>query len=555
MEAVSEYKKWKNYYIENNLDQSELNKMSSSDIEESFYKHLEFGTGGLRAKIGVGTNRLNMFTISKIALGYGRFLLKEFGNEAKEKGVIIAYDVRYFSKEFAEQTARVLAFLGVKVSIFSKVTTTPELSFAVAHLKSIGGIVITASHNPPEYNGFKIYDNTGGQITLENAEKIIKEINDIDDYLNIQSASNDSKLINTVDDSIYDDFLESIFANLPNKDIYTKIDNDFKILYTPLHGTGKRPIFNAYKKLNFNNIFTIDSQLTEDPEFSTVISPNPEDINAFNLATIESKSLDVNLILGTDPDCDRVGALVKHNGEYVALNGNQIGSLMIYYLLTQKNINKPAYIVKTIVTSNFGVEIANSFGVSHYETLTGFKFIGEKINLINSSSNFIMGYEESYGYLIGKYARDKDGVGSSLLISEMAAYFYNKRLTLIDVLEKLYKEHGYYKEDLLSYTLEGKEGMEKIVSIMTYFRNMDLLYKNSIEVSESLDYLNGVNDLPKSDVIKLIFKDESWLAIRPSGTEPKIKYYLGTKQSTEEDADKKIENMKKLIIKIMNDLL
>lgn len=522
-----------------------------NEIEDRFYKNLEFGTGGLRAVIGAGINRLNKYTVRRITLGYASFLLQEYGEEAKSRGVVIAHDMRHQSDEFTIEAAKVLAASGIPTYLFKEITTTPELSFSVAHLKAIGGIVITASHNPPQYNGYKIYDDTGCQAVPNFAEKIIKEIDLITNYTDIPIASQNSNLIHWLDESIDTAFINAEKSNMRNPEIIKEMGRTMKILYTPLHGTGKKAIFRGLQEMGFQNIFTVKEQLIEDPDFRTVVSPNPEELSAFDMSLSVAKENDVDLIMGTDPDSDRVGVLVK-TGEkqYQPLNGNQIGSLLVYYLLSNDaTLNKKdaPYIANTIVTSALGSAIAESFKVETVSTLTGFKFIGEQMNLLEKSKTFVMGYEESYGYLVSSIARDKDAVGSAMMIAEMAAFYLKEGKTLVDQLNVLFNEYGYYKEELISKTLPGRDGMKEISRIMKIFRNLTTDELVSFGISELKDYSLGIDNLPTSDVLKFIFENGSWIAVRPSGTEPKIKFYIGAKADSEEIVDRNLLKLHEFI--------
>lgn len=535
---------------------NELASISSDlkEIEDRFYKDLEFGTGGLRAIVGVGTNRLNKYTIRRITLGYADFLLNYHGEMAKEKGVVIAHDNRHFSDVFTMEIAQTLASKGIKTYVFRKITATPELSFSVPYLDAIGGIVVTASHNPPNYNGYKIYDETGCQVVPYLANRIIDYVNEVTDYLSVDVTKPEDNLISCLGESVDKAFIDAEKANLLHPELIRKLGDKFKILYTPLHGTGKNTIFRLLEETGFKQIYTVKEQLIEDPNFSTVISPNPEEISAFDMSLERGKEHSVDIILGTDPDCDRVGVLVRtQNDCYKELNGNQIGALLVNYLLSNdKKLRekKNPYIAKTIVTSELGAKIAAQYGVSTVNTLTGFKYIGEQINLRRAESTFIVGYEESYGYLVGTVARDKDGVGSSLVIAEMAAFYFEKNLTLIDVLATIYEKFGYYKEKLVSINLEGKKGIREIKKLMDKFRTLTSKFLEENEIEVVLDYLKGIDGLPKSNVIKIIFKDESWMAIRPSGTEPKIKFYIGVNGKCEKESDERLSVLEKIIQKV-----
>lgn len=550
------YKKNYNEWIKNPYFDEETKKellsigKNEKEIEDRFYKNLEFGTGGLRGVIGAGSNRINKYTIRRATYGLANYILNKCGNEGKKKGVVIAYDSRHKSEEFCLETAKTLAACGIKAYIFDSLRPTPQLSFAVRHLNCVAGVVITASHNPPEYNGYKVYWSDGGQVCPEIAGKIINEVNKINQYNTIPTTSEDKELIVKLDESADIAFIDAVKKQVINQNLINKVGKDLKIIYTPIHGTGNIPIRNVLDEVGFKNVSIVKEQELPDSNFSTVQYPNPEEKAVFDIAIEMAKKDGADLIIGTDPDCDRVGVVVKDNdGEYVVLNGNQVGSLLVNYVLSNrldeiKTMNNPT-IVKTIVTSELGAKIAKSYGVGCIDTLTGFKFIGEKIHEYENSNEdtFIMGYEESYGYLVGTHARDKDGVVSALLISEMAAYYYDKGMSLYDGLQEVYSKYGYFKEELKSITLKGIDGMEQIKSIMSYFRNTEVDEIADIKVIEIKDYKNGIDDLPKSDVLKFILEDGTWIAVRPSGTEPKIKFYFGCNGENKVEVDNKLENI------------
>ena len=547
-EKLVEWKSFKDI-TEEELNELNLLEEDEDELIERFHKDLEFGTGGLRALMGMGTNRLNRYTIRKITYGYGKFLINYYGDCVKDKGIVIAYDVRNNSKLFALEAAKTLAYLGIKSMIFKEATTTPELSFSVSHLNAIGGIVITASHNPPEYNGYKIYDCTGCQVTPSLADIIIDYI----DRTKINELGNiDQNLINYLDDLVKNDYKDFVKRSLMSDSTESNFAQ-LKVLYTPLHGTGNKPILSLLNDNKNYEVYSVASQLTEDPFFSTVKSPNPEEKEAFILALEEGKKHSVDLIMATDPDCDRVGAYVKVNDDFIALSGNQIGSIMVYYMSISnkkyiEDLKRP-YILKTIVTSNLGSKIAENNNIKCINTLTGFKYIGEKINEYLDDYELLLGYEESYGYLTGTHARDKDGISSSLLIAEMVSFYKYQGKTLIDVLNEIYSQFGYFEEELISYTFEGRNGLNKINEIMYKFREIKLHDKifydaNIVKIN---DYLKSIDNLPKSDVIKIIFDNDSWVAARPSGTEPKIKFYIGSTGSSKEEALKNLINIKKFI--------
>ena len=553
---MEKYKQWlENPYFDEETKKELLSiENNEKEIEDRFYKNLEFGTGGLRGVIGAGTNRINKYTVRRATYGLANYILNKCGEEGKTKGVVIAYDSRYKSEEFSTETAKTLAACGIKAYIFDSLRTTPQLSFAVRHLGCVAGVVITASHNPPEYNGYKVYWTDGGQVCPNIAEEIIKEVNKIEDYSTIPTTDKDNELITLLDDKVDRAFIDAVKEQVIRQDIIDKVGKDMKIIFTPIHGTGNLPIRKALDEVGFKNIAVVKEQEMPDCKFSTVEYPNPEEKAVFDIAIEMAKKDGADIIIGTDPDCDRVGVVVKNtDGEYVVLNGNQVGSLLVDYVISNKidqikTMNNPT-IVKTIVTSELGANIAKSYGVSSVDTLTGFKFIGEKIHQYETTNEatFIMGYEESYGYLVGTHARDKDGVVSALLISEMAAYYYDKGMTLYEGLQEVYKKYGYYKEELKSITLKGIDGMEKIKSIMSHFRNADIKEIANIKVAQLIDYKEGINDLPKSDVLKFILEDNSWIAVRPSGTEPKIKFYFGCNGDKQIEVDNKLDSIMEFI--------
>lgn len=560
MNYIDEYKKWiSSDYFDKKTKEELLNiENDEKEIEDRFYKNLEFGTGGLRGIIGAGCNRINIYTVRRATLGLANYIIKKNKEEGKNKGVVIAYDSRHMSKEFCQEAAKTLAACGIKSYIFDSLRPTPQLSFAIRYLGCIAGIVITASHNPKEYNGYKVYWSDGGQVCPNIAEDIIKEVDLIEDYSKIPTISYEdailSNLITILDEKCDNAFINAIKNQILRQDIIDEYGNKIKIVFTPIHGTGNIPVRRTLEEVGFKNVITVKEQEMPDPDFSTVKSPNPEEREAFNIAIEVAKKENAHIIIGTDPDCDRVGVVVKNKeDEYIVLNGNQIGSLLVNYVITNKidsiDLSKNPTIVKTIVTSQLGAEIAKSYGINCLETLTGFKFIGEKIAEFEKTNEhtFVMGYEESYGYLIGTHARDKDGVVSSLLISEMAAYYYSKGMSLYEGLLEIYKKYGYYKESLKSITLKGIDGTNKIKNIMRYFRESNIKEITNIKVKEVKDYSKGIYGLPKSDVLKFILEDGSWIAIRPSGTEPKIKFYIGCKGNSIYEAENTINNIERYI--------
>ncbi len=569
MDYKNNYEMWLNspYFDEQTKNELLSIKDDEKEIQDRFYKNLEFGTGGLRGIIGAGTNRINIYTVRRATLGVLNYIMKTQGEEGKQKGIVIAHDSRYMSREFCIEVAKTLSAYGVKAYIFEELKPTPELSFAVRYLKCAMGIVITASHNPKEYNGYKVYDSDGGQICIDMANDIIAEVNKIDDYSTIKSIDFEEalskNLITILDNEVDDEFIKAVKKQVLRQNIIDECGKKLKIIYTPIHGTGNKPVRKVLNECGFENVMVVKEQELPDSNFSTVKYPNPEEKSVFNIAIEMAKNNGTDLIIGTDPDCDRVGIVVKDSsGEYVVLNGNQVGSLLVRYILeslVEENKlpkNNPT-IIKTIVTSELGAKIAKAYNVDCLNTLTGFKFIGEKIKAFEESNDrsFIMGYEESYGYLIGTHARDKDGVVSSLMICEMAAYYSSKGMNLYEALIDTYNKFGYYKEDLKSVTLKGIDGIKKIKEMMLYFRSVKIDNVADVKVDKILDYKDGVDDLPKSDVLKFLLEDGSWIAIRPSGTEPKMKIYLAVKGSSLENAESEIERFKSKVMEIINEKL
>ena len=519
------------------------------EIEDRFYKDLEFGTGGLRGIMGAGTNRMNSYTVGKASLGFAKYLKDKYDGEIS---VAIACDSRLNSRAFEWDSARVFASQGIKVYAYTKIVPVPMLSFATRYLHCNAGVMITASHNPKEYNGYKAYDNTGCQLCTDDAKEVLSYINAIDDY---SSVYNDVK---TVDEyisdgmivGVYDELFDEFIKAVKTQSLYNE-HSELKIVYTPLHGTGNVPV---RKVLEDKIVYVVKEQEEPNGNFPTVVSPNPEDRKALILGIELAKEKDADIVLGTDPDCDRVGVAVNHNGEYVLLTGNQTGALLVNFVLTMKkdSLNSKSTLVKTIVTSELGANIGRSFGLQVEETLTGFKYIGDKINKFETSGEqeFVIGYEESYGYLVGTHARDKDGVVSSMLVCEMAAWYKNQGKTLVDGLNEIYDKYGYYLDFLDSFVLKGKDGAEKIQNLMIEFRNKgkELLP----DIKEIVDFKDGIRDLPKENVLKYIFNDGSWMAVRPSGTEPKIKVYYSIVDLDKSKAKARLEEIRQTISSIIN---
>lgn len=527
------------------------------EIEDRFYKDLEFGTGGLRGIMGAGSNRMNKYTVGKATTGLARYLKGKFPIEKLENaGVVIAYDVRNNSAAFAGIAADILSAAGIKVFLFSRPVPTPELSFSVRHYNCCAGIIVTASHNPKEYNGYKVYDEFGCQLDLVSADELTEKVNSVESFAEIDFSGN-SSLIESVDcteDFVSEVLRQSLLDSSAAKD-------NLKIEYSPLHGTGNIPVRMALEKDGFKNVFVVSKQEKPDPNFSTVVSPNPEERSALQMAISEARENDADIVFGTDPDSDRVGIAVKDGGDYVILTGNQVGALLVDYVCGKKDISKihkPA-MVKTIVTNDLGAKIAESHGLTVFSTLTGFKFIGQKINQFEEAAGkseerdytFVIGYEESYGYLVGTHARDKDAVVSGMLICEMAAEYKMQGKTLVGRLNEIYESYGYYKDALDSFVLKGKDGLEKIKNMMSEIRKQESVFDNTVKV---IDYLTdveaekGFGYIPKSNVLKFFLSDGSWVALRPSGTEPKIKIYYSVKGSDSQDAEQKLEIYRNSII-------
>lgn len=562
--------KWTSFAgLEANL-KAQLTELQTSEklLEDSFYKHLEFGTGGMRGELGPGINRMNIYTVRKAAQGLGKYILEQ-GEEAMNRGVAVAYDSRHQSPEFALEVAKVVGKLGIKAYVFEELRPTPVLSFAVRHLNTFAGVVITASHNPPEYNGFKAYGEDGGQLPPEAADTIIKYVNAVEDELTIEVLEESDLLekglltyIGEAVDHAYVEQLKTIQLNrLPEA-------TDLKIVFTPLHGTGNKPVRAGLQAFGFENVTVVKEQELPDANFSTVSSPNPEEHAAFEIAIRYGKELDADILLGTDPDADRLGVAVKDlNGEYTVLTGNQLGALMLEYLLSEKKVKgclpDNGVVIKTIVTSEIGRTIAKAYGVPTIDTLTGFKFIGEKILEFEQTKEhtFLFGYEESYGYLIGDFVRDKDAVQSAIFAAEVAAYYKAKGLTLYEGLLEIFEKYGFYQEGLESLTLKGKDGAEQISYIMDTFRSTPIQEVNGLKVTVVEDYLTSVKvegltesliELPKSNVIKYYLEDGSWFCLRPSGTEPKAKFYFSVTSTSLEESTAKLHALKTGVMEQVN---
>lgn len=564
------YNRWLN---EEKVDEALKNELQTieneKEIEDRFYKNLEFGTGGLRGKIAAGSNRMNVYTIGKATQGLATYLLKH----KAEPSVAIAYDSRNMSKEFADQAASVLAANGVKVFLYPSLRPTPMLSFTVRHLGTDAGIVITASHNPKEYNGYKVYGNDGGQITDEAAKEILSYIDAADIFedvkvMALEKAEKEGKLeyITEEVDKAYYHQVETLCIR---KDLIKEKASELKIIYTPIHGSGNIPVRTMLNKLGFTNVAVVKEQELPDGNFPTAPYPNPEDKRVFELAIEMAKETAPDLIFGTDPDCDRIGVVVKESADsYKVLTGNQVGILLSDYILNARKemgiLSGQDTIVKTIVTSDMVKPIAMHYGTQVMDVLTGFKYIGEKIKefLETGANNFVFGYEESYGYLSGDFVRDKDAVIASVLIAEMALYYRTQGKNLYEALEDLFKQYGYYREDLVSIQMEGKDGQEKIQAIISNLREnapkevggIRVVRVEDYKLSKAYNVLEGAEEaifLPTSNVMKFILEDGSWFVVRPSGTEPKMKIYVSIIGQDEKDATNKVENFKKQVLELV----
>lgn len=541
MNYKDKYNEWLAFADENT--KAELESITDEkEIEDRFYKDLAFGTGGLRGIMGAGSNRMNRYTVGKATLGLARYLKSKNDGEIS---VAIAYDTRNNSQYFAKVAAGIFASQNIKVNIYKMVVPVPVLSFTTHYLNCTAGVMITASHNPKEYNGYKVYDSKGCQFCTEDAKNAIGFINDITVYSSIPFLE-ESELINYIGENELNAFL----AEVKKQSLYEE-KSDLKIVYTPLHGTGNIPV---RKMLEGMDVTVVKEQELPDGNFSTVRSPNPEEKDALTIAIEKAKEIGADLVLGTDPDCDRVGIAVKDGDDYKLFTGNQTGALLVKFVLTMKKdtLNKKSTLVKTIVTSELGANIGRKFGLQIEETLTGFKYIGDKINKYEQTGEqeFVIGYEESYGYLVGTHARDKDAVVSSMLICQMASWYKNQGKTLVDGLNEIYDEYGYFLDYLDSFVLKGKDGAEKIQNLMTSFRNKGTSLFDGIE--EVIDFSTGIRDLPKENVLKYIWKDGSWMAVRPSGTEPKIKVYYSIVDASKENAGKRLEIIRNEIKSIIN---
>ena len=561
MGYLEKAKVWKDFKgLEPNL-KKELDSMDDNQLKEAFTDDLEFGTGGLRGILGAGTNRMNIYIVMKATLGFGRYLLKQ-SSVAGARGVAISHDNRHQSVEFARASAEVLATLGFRVFLFEALRPTPELSYAVRNFKCIGGIMITASHNPKEYNGYKIYDETGCQLVPAEADKVIAEIEKIDNYFEIDSSKNHELIY-----YIGEDVDKKYIADVKKIVLRPNLKKDFKLVYTPLHGTGQVFAPQVLKSVGYD-VYPLACQMTCDPDFSGVKTSNPENKEAYDEAIEYAKQIGANIVLATDPDADRLGIAVLHNGEYILFTGNQTASLVFDYICkTRKELGtlpKDGYMFTTNVSSTLPIAIAKKYGLKVEITLTGFKFIGEKAREMEQTKRgtYVFGFEESYGCLISDCVRDKDSIQAILMLCETAAYYREKGMDLYEALESIYKEYGYYQEGITNIGLAGLEGKAKIGRIMDYFRTTDIalkgfkiLAKDDVKLSVHTDFTNDKKTkilLPTSNVIKYYLNDNMWFVLRPSGTEPKLKVYYGVVGKTQDESNKKLEALKSEVMSIVN---
>lgn len=574
MAYLDGYNSWiKSAFIDKTTKEELKALKDEKEIEDRFYKDLEFGTGGLRGIIGAGTNRMNIYTVSKASQGFADFLNSKYNKPS----AAIAYDSRNMSREFAMATALTLCANDINVYLYESLRPTPMLSFAVRELKCSGGVVITASHNPKAYNGYKVYGSDGGQVTDKNAKSILNFINKIDDFEDVKSISEEKALekglLQIIGDNIDKVYIENIKSLSIRKDLIRDRASELKIIYTPIHGTGNIPVRRVLKELGYTSLEVVKEQELPDGNFPSAPYPNPEDPRVFSIALDMAKTSNPDIIFGTDPDCDRIGVVVKDkDGEFKVLSGNQTGILLTNYILKSlketKSLPENGVVIKTIVTSEAARKIAENFNVELQDVLTGFKYIGEKIKEFEENNNkkYIFGFEESYGYLYGTYARDKDAVVAAAMICEMALYYKSKGMSLYEALIELYNEYGYFKETLVSIELKGKDGQEKIASCIEYLRHSmkttignkkivnKLDYKLSIEKNLITFKENNIN-LPKSNVLKFILEDGSWFVVRPSGTEPKMKIYMSVIGKDAEDSEDKMNQFKEKITKIIDESL
>ncbi|GEN44238.1 phospho-sugar mutase [Alkalibacillus haloalkaliphilus] len=561
MDWKDHYNRWMNFEKLEATLKGQLHNLTETEQEEAFHQPISFGTGGMRGELGPGINRMNVYTIRKATKGLALHI-EEKGEEWKEKGVVVAHDPRHMSKQFSLEVAKVMGVHGIKTYLFTDIRPTPLLSFAVRHLKTANGVMITASHNPPEYNGFKVYNEDGGQLPLEPSEQLMEKVNSVENELTIPVLSEEElkeqNLLNWIEGEVDQAYLRKVDSMSYD---HSMPKDDLSIVFTPLHGTATSLVEQGLKQQGFSNLTLVKEQVVADPNFTTVASPNPEEHQAFAKAIEYGKQNDAQLLIATDPDADRLGVAVKDDsGEYRVLTGNQLGALLLDYVLRHESFND-GVMIKTIVTSEMGRAIANSYGVETQDVLTGFKFISEKIKQFEETNEkqFVFGYEESYGCLIKPFARDKDAVQATVMTAEMAAYWQKQGYNLYEALQQLYKQHGYFLEDLHSVKLAGLEGQEKINQILEDFKHINEFNVDGLKLEYKEDYstLQRTNvqtgneetiNLPRTNAIKFKFDQDTWCCLRPSGTEPKIKFYFAVKGETEQQAKDKLNALKQSIL-------
>lgn len=565
MNYMEQYRFWleDSYFDEETKRELKAIEGNEKEIEDRFYRELEFGTGGLRGVIGAGTNRMNLYTVRKASQGLANYIIKQGG---AQKGIAIAYDSRFMSPEFADEAALCMAANGIKAYVFESLRPTPELSFALRKFGCISGIVITASHNPPEYNGYKVYWDDGAQITAPKDKEIISEVLDVTDYHTVKTMDKAeaiaSGLYIVIGSEVDDEYMAELKKQIIHPEIIKEVADDIKIVYTPFNGTGNLPVRRILSELGFKNVYVVPEQEMPDPKFTTLDYPNPEDPKAFTLALKLAKEKNADIVLATDPDADRLGvyALDTVSGEYVPFTGNMSGMLIAEYIMRERTKTgtmpeNPA-LIKTIVTTNLAEPLAADYGVKVIEVLTGFKYIGEQIKLFEQtgSNNYVFGLEESYGCLAGTHARDKDAIVAVMCLCELAAFCKKNQMTLWDAMIALYEKYGYYKEDLYTITLKGIDGSKQIAAIMDTLRSNPPKEFGELQVLNMRDYANGIvtncvtgekseTGLPSSNVLYFELSNDSWCCARPSGTEPKIKFYMGVKGTSLEDAQQKNETL------------
>ncbi|HGR6100792.1 TPA: phospho-sugar mutase [Streptococcus pneumoniae] len=563
MSYQENYQKWVDFVELPDYLRQDLENMDEKTKEDAFYTNLEFGTAGMRGLVGAGTNRINIYVVRQATEGLARLIESKGGNE-KERGVAIAYDSRHFSPEFAFESAAVLAKHGIQSYVFESLRPTPELSFAVRHLNCFAGIMVTASHNPAPFNGYKVYGEDGGQMPPHDADALTTYIRAIENPFAVEVADVETEkasgLIEVIGEAVDIEYLKEVKDININPALIEEFGKDMKIVYTPLHGTGEMLARRALAQAGFDSVQVVEAQATADPDFSTVTSPNPESQAAFALAEELGRQVGADVLVATDPDADRVGVeVLQKDGSYLNLSGNQIGAIMAKYILeAHKNagtLPENAALCKSIVSTDLVTKIAESYGATMFNVLTGFKFIAEKIQEFEEKHNhtYMMGFEESFGYLIKPFVRDKDAIQAVLVVAELAAYYRSRGLTLADGIEEIYKEYGYYAEKTISVTLSGVDGAEQIKAIMAKFRNNAPTEWNATAITVVEDFKaqtatvadGTVTNLttPPSDVLKYTLADGSWIAVRPSGTEPKIKFYIAVVGETNEESQAKIANI------------